>query len=234
MKSLIFISLFVLVSVSSGAQAKSYFDAAQMYNRMLLENGNSLMQVGSFKVKGTPYLYGGRIMGKLFVHDTREAPVYLNYNTYRQTIEYSLSLGQNEEFLKPTAVVDSFSILKNTDLQIANDLLFISGKYIFDNKENFYQRVFKGPRFSLFKKYKSDLGIVSTNYIQADLRHFDLSYEYFYLDSAKNELKKIKPNAGFLKKEFKDKIDITSVAGNDDFSYDPENALIKLFQVLNK
>ena len=234
LKTAIYLLLLLCTSGICKSQSKAFSDPAQMYNRLLLEKGNSVSRIGNFKVNGTPYLYGGQQMGVLFMHGEKAAYAYLSYNTYDQTMEYVATLNAGQPLLKPTGIVDSFKIIKNKELSFDNDLLFVSAKIVNATDNSFYQKVVGGTKFLLFKKYKSDLGIVSTNYIQSDLRQFDLSYEYFYLNAASNELKKIKPNLGFLKKEFKAETDISAIASNDDFSYEPENTLIKIFQVLNQ
>lgn len=234
LKTVIYLLLLLCTSGICKSQSKSFSDPAQMYNRLLLEKGNSVSRIGNFKVNGTPYLFGGQQMGVLFMRGEKAAYAYLSYNTYEQTMEYVVTLNAGQPLLKPTGIIDSFIIIKNTDLSLLSDLVFVSAKIVNASDNGFYQKVAGGPKFLLLKKYKSDLGIVSTNYIQSDLRQFDLSYEYFYFNAASNELKKLKPNLGFLKKEFKAQTDISAIAGNDDFSYDPENTLIKIFQILNQ
>jgi len=232
-KRLIYLLIILLLPFIIRAQANSYSDAAQMYNRLLLEKGNSVVQIGNYKVKGTPYLYGGKQKGELFVKGQNEAIVHISYNTYEQIVEYSFSASNEEQLYKPKGTVDSFKIFKNDDLQIGTDLLFISGKNIFATDNDFYQKVFFGTRFSLFKRYKSDLGIVTTNYVQSDLRQFDLSFDYFYLDTTTKKLKRLKTNPTFLKKEFKDHKEIYSITDNSNFSYDVEKGLIEIFAKLN-
>ena len=233
MKSSVFFLLWISVPLFLSAQARTYSDAAQMYNRMLLENGNNVMQIGNFKVKGTPFLYGGRKQGQIFMNGKNPIQTFLSYNTYEQTIEYSSASTPDAQLYKPDGNIDSFTVAKNNEFNINEDILFISGKLIAASDNAFYQQLERGKKFSLYKKYKSELAIVSTNYVQSDLRQFDLQYEYYYLDIANNKLKKLKTGSGFLKKEFKE-YPIDSIVNDPDFSYDPEKYLKKLFLTVNQ
>ncbi|MBG9374877.1 hypothetical protein I5907_01410 [Panacibacter sp. DH6] len=215
------------------SQARSYFDAAQMYNRLLLENENSVVQVGNFKVKGSPYLFGGRKQGQLFLHGQAANTSFISYNTYDQIIEFSNSGSISSTLFQPSGLLDSFAISANKDLGITRELIFIKGSFVSAQDSSFYQRMLSGSRFSLYKKYKSQLVIVSTNYVQSDLRQFDLQTEYYYHDSLSNLFKKMKTNTGFLKKEFK-QFDLSAILESSDFSYDLDKSLIDIFQVLNK
>ena len=93
--------------------------------------------------------------------------------------------------------------------------------------------LFTGKRYSLYKRYKSDLGYVSTNYVQSELRQFDLLFDYFYTDTEGKGVKKLKPNVSSIIKEFKSVKDISSVLTNDAFAVNPDDALKKAFDFLN-
>ena len=79
------------------------------------------------------------------------------------------------------------------------------------------------------KKYKSELNYVSENYIQSELREFEMQSEYYYKSADEKGLKKIKPNAYSVAKEFKNVTDLSKVVTADDFSVNQEAAFIKAF-----
>jgi hypothetical protein len=60
-----------------------------------------------------------------------------------------------------------------------------------------------------------------------------MSYEYFYSDNTTKGIKKLKANPGFISKEFKSIKDVTGIATADSFSINPEETLIKVFDILN-
>ena len=106
---------------------------------------------------------------------------------------------------------------------------------IWERTINFiFRKYIKANRYSLYKRYKSELGYVSTNYTQTELRQFDLTYEYYYTDSQKQGVNKLKTNANSIIKEFKRIKDITPVFTYDDFSVNQEEALKKTFRFLNQ
>ena len=82
---------------------------------------------------------------------------------------------------------------------------FIYGSFLGTKEKFYYLEVCKGDKYSLYKRYKSDLGYVSTNLAQSELRQFDLEYEYFYFEEGKDGLKKIKANPSSVIKEFKNR-----------------------------
>ncbi len=110
---------------------------------------------------------------------------------------------------------------------------FVYGSVLGSADKCYYEEIYTGKRFSVYKRYKSDLGYVSSNYIQSELRQFDLGYEYFYTDTESKVVKKLKPNAGSVIKEFKNIKDLSPVADNDAFTVNPEDALRKIFNYLN-
>lgn len=231
-KPLIVFAVFVLTGINGNAQSRSFTDPAQMYNRLLLEKPDMITRVGNFKVQGTPYLYGGKLAGTVYAKSTTPTSTFIGYDTYNQVLQYATTA--EGDYITPTEVIDSFIVKQNAQVQLTNDTKFISSSIIGGQDKGYYQVVFDGPKYVLYKYYKSALGIVSTNYVQSDLRQFDLNYEYYYRDVSQNKIKKIKANTGAIKKEFKNIPAAADAATNDDFSYTPEAALIKVFTVVNQ
>jgi hypothetical protein len=183
-------------------------------------------------VQGTPYLFGGRISGIIYMPGKTPAEVFTGYDTYNLVLEYTNT--QNGKYLTPDGVADSFIIKSKPEVELNSDLTFINGNLIKGPEKGYYQVVYAGPRYVLYKYYKSVLGVISTNYIDANLRQFDLNYDYYYRDITLDKVKKVKPNNGFVKKEFKAVPAAATAATDDDFAYSPEAALVKVFTVLNQ
>lgn len=228
--SLVLIAQFVYVQAN--AQARSFSDPAQMYNRLVLEKANMVTRIGNYKVQGTPYLYGGMVSGIIYMRGKSPAETFTGFNTYYQVVEYAFS--QNGEYITPDGITDSFTLKSKPDVQLNSDIKFINGELIKAPEKGFYQVVYAGPHYALYKFYKSVLTVVSTNYVDANLRQFDLNYEYYYRDISQDKVKKLKPNNGFVKKEFKTVPAAATAATDDDFAYSPEAALVKVFTVLNQ
>jgi hypothetical protein len=215
------------------SQISSYSDPASAYMRILLEKSGegSYQRIGTFKVIGTPYLYGPKLNGNVYTATERGKNIQLSFNTYNQQLEIYQN-GQNNPLIKTAMEVDSFQVLSNADIK--DDMLFVSSNIVDLNaKKCFFVEVYKGNRFSLYKLYKSELGYVSTNYVQSELRQFDLNYEYYYKDTAKAGIKKMKINSKYLKGEFKDISDISAYVNADEFTTNTEYQLKKIFAALN-
>ena len=216
------------------AQQLSYTDPASSYMRILLEKSGegSYQQLGNFKVVGTSYLYGPKLGGDIYTTKERATNIQLSYNTYNQQVEAYQNNSEKPIIMK-LADVDSFRLIAARNSDFKEDLLFVNANKIDASRKFFAQHVIAGKRFNLYKAYKSELGYVSTNYVQSELRQFDLTYEYYYSDSTKPGLKKLKVTPGALKKEFNEIADITTYANDEELSTNPEYALRKIFAVLN-
>jgi hypothetical protein len=135
--------------------------------------------------------------------------------------------------IKEPGSVDSFIIHEDISIGIIKPLKYVYGSLIGASDKFYYQEIYAGKRFSLYKRYKSDLGYVSSNYVQSELREFDLGYEYYYADSKEKKVKKIKANASNVIKEFKDVKDLSLAVNNDAFTANPEEAMRKAFDYLD-
>lgn len=213
-----------------------YMDNALNYSRLIqtkTEDG-VYKQIGVFKVIGTSYLFGERNKGDLFSPDTKAYNISLSYNTYNQEMEFYSTSNPDKPLVKEIGTVDSFLLKENAEHFITRPLKFVYGPLLGSSEKTYFLEIYAGPRFSVYKRYKCDLGYVSTNYIQSELRQFDLLYEYHYADSAKSGLKKLKANVSNIISEFKKVKDISPVLTVNEFSVDQEAALRKAFEYLNQ
>lgn len=76
--------------------------------------------------------------------------------------------------------VYSFIISSKVDDSVPTNLTFISSKVLGADDRGFYLLMY-GGQFALYIKYKSTLGIVTSNHIESDLLQFELNYDYYYL-----------------------------------------------------
>lgn len=231
----VFLNMIFLLPFTVHAQQLSYSDAAQAYNRILLEKGNGTFQrISAYKVRGTQYLFGEKHPGDMFATGETAYNIRVSYNTYNQELEFYSSANPDKPLIKDPKEIDSFTIKPNANLGITEPLLFVNGKYLGASNNALYQTIYHGSKFSLYKKYKSTLGIVTTSYIDADLRQFDLEFAFYYYNHSTKENKKIKLNANTVKKEFKQVIGIDEILENSSLAVDPEVALRQIFTILNQ
>ncbi len=222
--------------VSRAPDSRGWTDPALNHNKLIQQQtGDGVYKlIGSYKVVGTQFLFGEHHKGDLFSTQAKAYNIFVSYNTYNQEVEFYSTSNPDKPLVKEPGEVDSFTIHQNIELGIANSLKFIYGTHLGTDDKYFFQEVYAGTRFSLYKRYKSELGYVSTNYVQSELRQFDLTFEYYYTDTQKKGVKKLKSNASSVIKEFKEVKDLSGVVTVEDFDTNREAALQKAFEYLNK
>ena len=86
----------------------------------------------------------------------------------------------------------------------------------------------------MFKKYHTDLGIVTENQFQADLRQYDLLTDYYYAETGMKGVKKIKLTNNGIIKEFKLVKDVSKIVEEGSLIFNPEGLLLNVFEEINK
>lgn len=233
-KTLYLFFALLLINYTSKSQAVSFLDPGQAFLKMRLEiDDQTFTRIGNYKVTGTQYLFGNQVVGDIHTDVQVGKSVAISYNTYNQTLEIPF---ENGFLAKKANEVDSFTFLKGDVTFFKEDLHFISTKKFNVKKDFFLLKVFEGPKYSLYKHYFSDLGIVSTNYVQSDLRQFNLKFEYYYFDHNLPEIKlqKLKTNKTTLSKIFSFSNEVLGLIKGDDFDGNKEDYLKILFLKINK
>jgi hypothetical protein len=213
-----------------------YVDPATTHNQLLKEStaDGVYKLIGPYKVVGSSYLFGEKNYGSVYSPQESASHIRISYNTYNQEVEFLSGDNNSKLLVKSPGTVDSFIFEANHGLGFDEPLKFVYGSTINSGDKYFYKVIYEGPRYSVYKRYKSDLGYVSSNYVQSELRQFDLGYEYYYRDSEKKGLKKLRQNAASVIGELKAIKDITPVFTEEDYNINPEEALRKAFVYLNQ
>ena len=222
--------------VARAPDSRGWTDPALNHNKLLQQKTSEGMykMIGTYKVVGSSFLFGEHHMGDMFAPEAKAYNIFISYNTYNQEVEFYSTSNPDKSLVREPGTLDSFIIHQNIELGILHPLKFVYGSVLGVKDKYYFQEICPGKRFSLYKRYKSDLAYVSTNYVQSELRQFDLDYEYYYSDSEGKGLKKLKPNAASVIKEFKDVRDLSSEISVDDFTANPEAAFCKVFGSLNQ
>lgn len=241
MKTFLIFPFSLLLSVcfqeiAAQGSVPGYHDPALSRNKLLREQqGEGVYKlIGTYKVKGISYLFGQKLTADIFSATETGKSISINYDTYNQEIEFFTAENSAKSLVKTPGDIDSFTVKPNNDAGITREMHFIYGPLAGSSEKAYFQVLARGKRFSLYKRYKSELGYVSDNYIQSELRQFDMLSDYFYYDAITKKMKKIKLNLSNVSKEFKSVKDISGIATNDDFTSDPESAMQKIFAVLNE
>jgi hypothetical protein len=206
-------------------------DPATNFNKYLVtKEDRTYTQVGIYRVTGSAYLFGPRHKGNVYAKGETGMNITVSYNTYNQDVEYFAEMNPDKPLVKEAGTVDSFLIKK--DSLVGEDLMFVYGKHLGAGDNSYYMRVVEGGKYSLYKKYHAEIGVVSTNYVESNLRQFEIEAEYFYFNEQTKQLKKLKTHASFIRKEFGIK-DLSKYIIEDDLSYNKEVTLKLLFIGLN-
>lgn len=232
------ISQFVLLLITlnlANAQSAAFSDPAQAFNKLMLDKngvGGGLDRVGAYKVRGTAFYFGGDLPASIFLKDGSYVDVLVSYNTFTQVINI-YDKSKKPLATKKVADVDSFKVGVTTTDYKAN-VKFVSSFSLGSNENSFFQPLAIGKKYSLYKKYKSDLGIVSDNILQSDLRQYDLLVDYYYAEEGVKGLKKIKLTSSGVTKEFKKIKDVSAIVDEGSFMFNPEAILLNVFESINQ
>ena len=220
--------------IARAPDSRGWTDPALNHNRLLREQlgDGTYIVIGNYKVKGSPYLFGGRHNSDLFSQKEKAYNIDIRYNTYNQEVEF-YSTANSNALVKVVGEVDSFIIKQDVANGITSDMRFIYGPLIGSSEKAYFLQVETGTRYTLYKRYKADIDYVSENYVQSELRQFELETDYFYYDAETKNLKKLKMNMHSINKEFKSFHDVSAIVTNDAFVTNPEEMLKRVIQSLN-
>ncbi len=222
--------------VAAQPDSRGWTDPALNHNKLLIQQtGDGMYKlIGAYKVVGSSFLFGEHHSADMFAPGVKAYNIFISYNTYNQEVDFYSTSNPDKPLMREPGTLDSFIIHQNIELGILNPLKFVYGSVLGVKDKYYFLAICTGKRFSLYKRYKSELGYVSSNYVQSELRQFDLEYEYYYTDAEGKGIKKIKPNAASVIKEFKDVKDLLAEISVDDFTANPEAAFCKAFTLLNQ
>jgi hypothetical protein len=206
-------------------------DPATNYNKyMVMHENKAYTQVGHYKVYGSSYVFGRHHLGNLYAKGETGLNIYLSYNVHSQEVEFYSSSNASEPLVKEIGTVDSF--LLRRDSLISEDLKFYYGPVLGSREKTYFLVCNAGPSYQLYKRYKVQIGVVSTNYIESDVRQFELSYDYYYKGPQMKEPKKLKPGFYALKKEFS-VLENSSAIDEGLYNTNPDAEMKLLFERLN-
>jgi hypothetical protein len=212
-----------------------WVDPVLNHNRLLREQTGEGMfkMIGPYRVIGSSYLFAERNKGHLYSAEATAVNIQLGYNTYTQEIEF-VSPQNSRALVKSPGEVDSFVFLTNASVGLSADIHFIYGKHLGSAEKAYFMELATGPKAGVYKRYKADVGYVSSNYVQSELRQFDLLFDYFLYNPAMRSLKKVKNNFNSLQKELNAIADVSAVFTSSAFSENPDLALKNAILLINQ
>ena len=217
------------------AQSAAFTDPAKAFNKLMLDKngeGGNFERIGMYKVKGTSLYFGGGLKGIVFTKERGYPDYLISYNTYSQNVNI-YDNSNNPIATRKYNDIDSF-IVKVASGDFNADVTFISSEILQSTDNCFFQKLSTGNTYSLYKKYHCDLGIVTDNQFQNDLRQFDLLTDYYYTIAGTPGIKKIKFTKAGIIKEFQNIKDVRKIVEEGSMFFNPEAVLINVFAEINK
>jgi hypothetical protein len=192
-------------------------------------------QIGGYRVKGNPYYKEDFILGDIYSATEIAKGIYLRYDIYNQKAEFISSSNPDEILVKEPGDLDSFLLYKNgKNKVIVEDIKFVYATTIGASGKAYYSSLFNGTKYSLFKKYVSELVVPLDPTGRPDSRVFENRVEYWYRNESTKEFKKVNASVAAVKKEFAEVKDLSEVLKGGNMFSKPDEAMIKAFTYLNE
>ncbi len=220
---------------SATSELRGWTDPALQHNKLLQQQTGEGMYklIGPYKVVGSSLLFGQMLKGDMFSAEAKAYNIKLGYDTYNQEVQFLSVQNAGQPLVKEPGTLDSFIIHRDTVAGIQYPMKFIYGSKLGAKDKVYYLELFKGDKYSLYKKYASELVFNTNNILQTELRQFDMNYEYYYAETGYAGLKKVKATTGGFIKEFRKIKDLTGLINEGDFPVNPEGCMRKGMLLLN-
>jgi hypothetical protein len=235
MKIFINLTLFCIVAaISCGvyAQQPLYLNQYKTPQNTLPITG--YYQIGGYKVKGNPFYKPDFILGDFYSAAETAKSIYLRYDIYNQKVEFVSSANKDQILVKEPGDLDSFVIYKKENKVIIEDIKMVYATFIGAADKYYYCPLHKGEKYSLYKKYVSELVVPLDRTGSAESRVFETQVQYWYVDERTKAFKKVNGTVAAVKKEFKDIKDLSDVLKGGSMFKNPDEAMIKAFVYLNE
>ena len=233
MPNLFFIITFVCFSAfAADAQQSVYLN-----QNKTPKNSKPLIgyyQIGGFRVKGNPYYREEFILGDIYSKTEIAKNIYLRFDIYYQNVEFISSGNPNQILVKEPGDLDSFLLYKKEKKEIVEDIKFVYATTIGATDRSYYASLCRGTKYSLYKKYFSELVVPLDPTGRADSRLFETQTEYWYKNELTKEFKKINASVAAVKKEFSDIKDLSEVLKGANMFSKTDDAMVKAFVSLNE
>lgn len=196
-----------------------------------MKNERSYRQIGVYKVLGTPFLFGENHVGNMYSKSEVAKNIKLSFDTYNQELAFQTSANVNQPLVKGPGSLDSFML--KADSFIKEDMVFHYGGLLGTSDKSYYLLSSDPSKnLVLYKKYKAVIG-PTTNYIEADMRQFEIEATYYYHNKATKRIERLKPTYNAIRKELSFIPNVGELIDRQLLNSDPELALRKLFNAAN-
>ena len=191
-------------------------------------------QIQGYRVKGNPYYKPEFILGDMYSVVETAKNIYLRFDVYYQNVEFISSANKDQILVKEPAELDSFLIYKKENKIIKEDIRFVYATIIGAPGNYYYSCVFKGEKYSVYKRYVAELVAPIDKTGRPDTREFEIQAEYWYVTESTKEFKKLNSTVAAVKKEFKDIKDLSEILKAGNMFKNVDAAMVKVFTYLNE
>lgn len=225
-------TLIVIFSHTASSQRNVYVD----HNKLIQNKaqGGGYYLIGIYKVQGSPYCYPDLMAGSFYSKNETALNISLRYDLYFQNLEFISSSNKNQVLVKEPGEIDSFVLYKNEKRRIKEDLHFHYATIIGASDKNYYQVLYKGVHYSLYKRFSTELIIPLAKAGMGEMREFETKIDYWYVNESSQTLKPAGNTVSAVKKEFSDTKDLSPVLKAGNMIKKPDEAMIKAFAYLNE
>jgi hypothetical protein len=190
----------------------------------------SYMRIGSYQVKGSPYLLGQSFSAVLlYKSGKRVTDKMLLYDLYTQ----KAGMDSNGEIFEANDPLDEFTIALPKTMG-GQMLVFKNARNYSANPPAAYLNILEeGEKAILFKAFKVNLVPDPVNYMAKDLRIFDQYSEYYIFSKATKELYRVKAKEKDLVAALGQEKQIKSYVRSNNIDLSREADLVKVVQSYN-
>lgn len=191
-------------------------------------------QIAGYRVKGDPYYKPEFVLGDMYSASETAKNVYLRFDVYYQNIEFISTANKDQIMVKEPGNLDSFLIYKKEDKMIKEDIRMVYAPLIGAPGKCYYGCLYKGSKYSVYKKLTAELVAPIDRTGRPDDRVFERQTEYWYVTESTKEYKKVTGTVAAVKKEFKDIKDVSEVVKAGNMFKNGDAAMIRVFAYLNE
>jgi hypothetical protein len=230
MKKLFSLLPLLIMSLHVAAQGA---DPIGSFNRYVIESwAGQYVRIGSYKVKGSPFLLGEPFPGKIKYNGDDFVPTAkILYNLVDQIA--GPEVGPGQIFVADNKELEEFVVFLPEKFG-GGQMHFKSGKFYGVQKTAaFYSVLAEGPVAGLLRYYKVQYITDPSNPLDKDFKVFDQVAEYYIFDPKAVKLERVKLNKKDILGALKFVPNSEAKANEMGVDYTMEAGVISLVQTLN-
>ncbi len=191
-------------------------------------------QIDGLRVKGDPYYKPEFILGDIYSTTEMAKNIYIRFDVYYQNVEFISTANKDQILVKSPGDLDSFLIYKKEDKMIREDIRMVYSTLIGAPGKCYYACLYKGPKYSVYKKFTAELVPPIDRTGRPDDRLFERQTEYWFVTESTKEFRQVTGTVAGVKKDLKDIKDVSEVVKAGNMFKNGDAAMIKVFAYLNE